>query len=184
MCKRFIVLLAIFGFLAFAGSPAFTQVNDRCPDAVAIDLDQEGFNAAGAASALATIEDTTAGATEDPENDTCGNSTAPGIWYTLEGTGLPMLAETCGERSNYDTRLSLFSGACGELLCVTQNDDACSRTGRCCLSRISWDSVEDETYYILVHGFSSNSGIFELNVTTELPPTACLLYTSPSPRDS
>ncbi|MEC9352473.1 MAG: thrombospondin type 3 repeat-containing protein, partial [Planctomycetota bacterium] len=172
MCKRFLVLLLAVSASVCSDSAAFSQVNDRCPEAIFISLDQEGVNAAGGAVVTATISQSTVGAGQDPENDNCGNSTAPGIWYSVTGSGLHMVAETCGERSNYDTRLSLYSGECGALECVTSNDDACSQPGRCCLSRVSWDSEEDVTYYILVHGFSSNSGIFELEVTSEIPPAA------------
>ena len=83
-----------------------------------------------------------------------------------------MRALTCGEGSQYDTRLSLFSGECGSLTCVTENDDACSNPSTCCLSTINWNSEDGTTYYILVHGFSANAGLYELDVTSELPPAA------------
>jgi hypothetical protein len=150
--------------------------NDLCEAAVAITL-EKGANAQGFAVLTANLGGNTAAGTvartDDPENDSCGDSTAPGVWFSLIGNGQQMSAETCGAGSRYDTRLSLFSGECGSLTCVTSNDDACTQPGQCCLSRISWGSEDGATYYLLVHGFAASSGAFELDVTAELPPPPC-----------
>ena len=146
--------------------------HDVCDRATPLTLDQEGNNAAGAAILFTNLSGTTLGAADDPENDSCGNSNAPGVWYSVVGNGQAMRALTCGEGSQYDTRLSLFSGECGSLTCVTENDDACSNPSTCCLSIINWNSEDGTTYYILVHGFSANAGLYELDVTSELPPAA------------
>ena len=143
--------------------------NDECTGAIALTLDQEG-NALGAAILYTEVVGSTAAMTDDPENDSCGNSSAPGVWYSVVGNGEGMRALTCGVQSLYDTRLSLFEGECGALSCVTSNDDACSNASTCCLSTINWDTEAGKTYYILVHGFSNRSGQYELRVTTELPP--------------
>ena len=114
--------------------------HDVCDRATPLTLDQEGNNAAGAAILSTNLIGTTLGAADDPENDSCGNSNAPGVWYSVVGNGQAMRALTCGEGSQYDTRLSLFSGECGSLTCVTENDDACSNPSTCCLSTINWNS--------------------------------------------
>ena len=143
--------------------------NDMCVRATPVTL-QKGTNAAGAAALVANVVGDTQGFTDDPENDFCGDSNAPGIWYSVAGNGEAMSAATCGVGSLYDTRLSLYEGECGALTCVTSNDDACAQPGRCCLSRVNWTSEDGKTYYILVHGYSANAGAFELDVTAELPP--------------
>ncbi|MEC8935132.1 MAG: thrombospondin type 3 repeat-containing protein, partial [Planctomycetota bacterium] len=143
--------------------------NDECTGAIALTLDQEG-NTFGAAILYTELVGSTAAMTDDPENDSCGNSSAPGVWYSVVGNGEAMRALTCGVQSLYDTRLSLFEGECGALSCVTSNDDACSNASTCCLSTINWNTEAGKTYYLLVHGFSSRSGQYELRVTTELPP--------------
>ena len=72
-------------------------------------------------------------------------------------------------RDSYDTRVSVFSGGldgdCQNLSCVTNNDDSCGLQ-----SSSSWTSERDVIYYVLVHGFSSNSGAYTLNLTSQLPP--------------
>ena len=155
------------------GDVCDNQGNDLCDGAIAITLEKD-TNAEGVALLTANLGGNTAvGATDDPENDFCGNSDAPGVWFSLIGNGQQMSAETCGAGSLYDTRLSLFSGECGSLTCVISNDDACTQPGQCCLSRISWGSEDGATYYLLVHGFAASLGAFELDVTAELPPPAC-----------
>jgi hypothetical protein len=145
------------------------DTNDVCESATALTLDQEATTF-GAALLYTEVIGSTVGMTDDPENDSCGDSNAPGVWYSVVGNGEAMRALTCGVGSRYDTRLSLFEGECGALSCVTQNDDACSNASTCCLSTINWATEAGTTYYILIHGFSNNAGQYELRVTTELPP--------------
>jgi hypothetical protein len=141
--------------------------NDACAGAVVIDL---------AMANPATVSGNTQSSTTDPENDTCGNSNAGGVWYSVVGTGGDMRATTCNAGSNYDTRLSVFSGTCGALACVGENDDdpTCALSG--VRSTVAWRSVFGETYRILVHGYNTSAGNYELAVTGELPP--CLEITS------
>lgn len=112
---------------------------------------------------------------------TCGTSiTAPGVWYRVTGTGSTMTATTCTTAPSYDTKLSVFCGDCGTLTCVGGNDDDCGL-----LSTVSWCSQAGADYLVLVHGFSSNTGPFELGVSsgsapcsgaiTCLQPGACCL---------
>ena len=85
------------------------------------------------------------------------------MWYSVAGNGQAISAETCA--SGFDTRLSVFSGECGDLICVGQNDDACSTR-----SRVSWDSEDGKQYLVLVHGYGSNSGPYQLDVSAVMPP--------------
>ncbi len=155
MCKRFIVLLAVFGLLSWTGSSSFAQTT--CDDAIEIDGND-------------IIEGSTLGgppATEDNEFN-CGPWDSPGAWYMLLGNGGATTVTTCGGNlSTYDTALSVFSGECGDFVCMGANDDACAtfRTD----STVSWDSEEDETYYILVHGWATSKGNFTLT-STQLEP--------------
>ena len=65
MCKRFIVLLAVFGLLASTGSTVFSQENDEPCGAIAL---ESGDSVTGS----------TAAATPD-EGALFPN--APGVWY-------------------------------------------------------------------------------------------------------
>ena len=102
-------------------------------------------------------------------NAACRASSAPGLWYTAEGLGGAMSASLCG--STYDTKLSVYTGECGAVTCLQGNDDSCGLQ-----SVVDGVGETGVTYYILVHGFSSNSGNFTLNVTAEAAD--CISLTS------
>lgn len=94
----------------------------------------------------------------------CGTSiTAPGVWYTFTATTRIATLSTCNS-ANYDTKISVFSGSCTELICVGGNDDApgCGLT-----STFSFVPIIGETYYVLVHGFGSATGNFSLTYDCE-----------------
>ena len=111
------------------------------------------------------ITGTTAGATFDNVG-TCGTSnTAPGVWVALVGTGGQQTVETCGGLTAYDTKISVFSGSCGALTCVDGNDDACGLQ-----SSVTFNTTPGLLYYVLIHGFSSNTGTFSLTTTVNLAP--------------
>ena len=75
----------------------------------------------------------------------CGESiTAPGVWYTLEGTGIATAVGLC-EEANFDTKMSVFQGSCDDLVCLGGNDDFCGFQ-----SAYGWDAEVGVTYYILV----------------------------------
>lgn len=109
-----------------------------------------------------TVSGTTVGATFDNVG-TCGTSnTAPGVWYTFTGTGNDVTVTTC-DQANYDTKLSVFSGSCGSLTCVGGNDDGSGCSGF--TSELTVSTTSGTTYYILVHGFSSGTGDFDLSLS-------------------
>ena len=73
---------------------------------------------------------------------------APGVWYTVVGTGERLRATTSSSNTNFDTKLSVYSGTCGSLICVDGDDD--SGTGF--QSLVDWNSTSGVQYFILVHG--------------------------------
>ena len=89
---------------------------------------------------------------------------APGVFYKLKGKGRHVTASTCFGPYDFDTKISVYkapeddcensvlqpiAGAC--------NDDACSSHR----SRVSWFGVNDQWYYVIVHGYS-DEGRFQL----------------------
>ena len=141
------------------GAPA----NDLCENAIGVEV---GSSTAG----------NTAGATPDLSFPTCVTvNTAPGVWYSVTGTGNTMTATTC-PNSSYDTKVSVYCGDCDTPTCITGNDDNCALSGL--LSSASWCSQAGATYNILVHGFNDDAGAFTLDVTDDGVPcggaTACL----------
>lgn len=155
--------IIIMAGLALALPAAAQPVNDICATATLIDCND-------------VVSGTTVGA--NPESlPSCGTSDGSGgaVWYRFIGTGDEIEVTTCLAGSDYDTKLRVFSGSCGSLVCVTGNDDAsCTFSGL--RSRVTWQSVAGVEYKILVHGYSANQGNYELSL-------ACLLPPAPDPND-
>lgn len=105
---------------------------------------------------------TTKGATFD-DVAYCGtDNTAPGVWYKVVGTGTRITASTCGPLYDYDTKISVFCRSCDEPRCINGIDDNCSDGASPFLSTVSWCSQKGAEYLILVHGYESQVGDFEL----------------------
>lgn len=123
--------------------------NDLCQDAISI-------------AVPSTTSGSTSFATLDAGAPNCGTSvTAPGVWYTVSGTGNTMTVNTC-QNPQTDTKLSVYCGSCDPLAgltCVGANDDACSFQ-----SEVTWCSQSGAEYLILVHGFGTATGGFDLAV--------------------
>jgi hypothetical protein len=121
---------------------------------------------------------TTVGMNTDVEDPGCSAASAAGVWYLLAGTGGSVTASLCG--SSYDTRIDVFSGtSCAAITtCVVGNDDFCGFQ-----SQVTFASVIGTNYYILVNGFSTNTGAYTLNLSccsAGVPNCA----TSPSPANA
>jgi hypothetical protein len=97
-----------------------------------------------------------------------GNNNAPDVFYTFTLAETTVLdIHTCG--SEFDTYLRLFDDT---LTQVAYNDDGCSGwpTGLGSASWIEQYEADPGTYYIMVEGFSSYSGYYELTVEEYIPP--------------
>ena len=101
----------------------------------------------------------------------CGTSTGTGgaSWYTFTGDGADWTASTVSGGTNYDTKLWIFEGACGSLNCVAGNDDFSGVQ-----SQVTFPTTVGLTYYVIVGGYSSSEGNYDLTLTnTEtVPPVA------------
>src|SRR5258706_487356 len=113
--------LRVYGFGSASGQFTLNvtcQVpGDACSGAVPIALSCPG---------PMIITGTTVGASTDASdsNPFCLNSVAPSVWYTFTGNGQSIIASLCGG-TFYDSELSAYSGTCGSLTCITNNDDFC-----------------------------------------------------------
>jgi hypothetical protein len=66
---------------------------------------------------------------------------------TVMGTGGEMVANTCSNTDNLDTKISVYTGNCdNKLSCLSANDNFCGTQ-----SAAAWMSNLGETYYILLH---------------------------------
>lgn len=163
--------LAVVTANASAARGGITPQNDLCTDAIPV-----------------ALPSSTAGSTDDATLDgvaSCGTAnTAPGVWYSVTGTGNTLNASTCGT-ANYDTKISVFCGDCsdsvGDLVCVAGNDDGTGCPGF--TSEIAWCSQPGVEYLILVHGFGAAVGDFTLTLSDDGVPcvgaVACPLPPAP-----
>ncbi|MEZ4874573.1 MAG: T9SS type A sorting domain-containing protein [Flavobacteriaceae bacterium] len=120
-----------------------------------------------------TVQGDTLSATVDAVDDcTAGTPDAPGVWYKWEDTsGLEadVLLSTCSANTDYDTQISVFTGPdCNNLTCVAGNDDSPNCTNF--QSEVEFQSDGNSTYYILVYGFNTGVGNFELSMSCTLIP--------------
>lgn len=89
----------------------------------------------GCANAIMiTNPSTTTGNTSGFTSDVtpCATFSSPGMWYSVTGDGQQFTASLCG--SSYDTWISIYSGTCGALSCISFNDDFCSLQSQTCRS--------------------------------------------------
>lgn len=97
----------------------------------------------------------------DETIDQCGDQMSIGyaVWYSYETDASQLVeASTCGE-SDFDTQITVMSGTCGALTCVSFNDQACGDQ-----SRVSFYAEAGTTYYIMIHGYREASGTFGLTM--------------------
>lgn len=142
---------------------AVAATNDECPSATAVRL-----NGTRTSRYFGSFKD----AGLDDVLDGCGGVelSGPGIWFAVNGTGLPIQASTC-DNAVVDTQITVFTGTCDGLQCVGANDDACGQQ-----SLIVWLSVKDETYYVMVTGTDLESAAnpeFSLLVTETAANDVC-----------
>lgn len=80
-------------------------------------------------------------------------------WYAYSGSETSQITvSTCG--SSFDTRIHVFSGSCGSLTCVAQNDDGCSMQ-----SLLTFTAEAGVNYLIRVGGFGPANGTFNFSVS-------------------
>jgi hypothetical protein len=143
--------------------PADQGFNDHCESAIPT-------------NPFSTYSGTTVGATPDALVASCGGATAVvanGVWYTVVGTGSPLVASTC-EGTNFDTQISVFVGfGCSELECVDGSDQHCGDQ-----SLVEFDTFPGFHYYILVHGYLGSYGDFTLSIYSDVEET--IYKTTPS----
>lgn len=104
----------------------------------------------------------------------CGGiSTGGQRWYVYEAPfSSTVVISTINSMTNFDTYLKVYTGSCGSLTCVGQNDDASGTFS----SQISFNATAGTTYLIRVGGFVSLQGTFGLTIDCGggcLDQTAC-----------
>ncbi|OAV43789.1 hypothetical protein A3850_004430 [Lewinella sp. 4G2] len=113
------------------------------------------------------VTGTTSGSTALFGQLACGAVNTRGVWYRFTGTGNQ--AELSTEGSSFDTRLTVYSGACTTLTCVGSNDDASSSVATSAISLCTRAGLE---YYVYLDSKNGETGDFNLlyDATPASPP--------------
>ncbi|MBL7778091.1 MAG: fibronectin type III domain-containing protein, partial [Chitinophagales bacterium] len=145
-----------YGNWSSTGVFVTTMTNDDCAGAIAL---------SSCTGSPKTKSGTTTGSTVDAIYSNCGaggsGTTERGVWYTYAGDDNAVTMTTCDPSGiGYDSRITVYSGSCGALTCVTSNDDM---TPGCATgsfrSLVNFNAFAGTTYYIFVHGFQSGAGL-------------------------
>lgn len=160
-------LLLVHGFGAATGNFNLTLT---CGDLVDGDVCEDAI---GPLAVPSVTPGSTTGATADePPDIDCGTTvTAPGVWYTVVGTGNTMSASTCqgGGGAGYDTKISVYCADCETKECIGGNDDD-SACGLDFSSTVAWPTQAGATYDVFVHGFGAATGDFDLAILDDGEP--------------
>ena len=163
---------AAFGEYTLTVTCNDVAANDQCDDAIALTC---GTVTAGSTT-FATNDSAIAANCVDTFDPTPFNPTvdvtAPGVWYTYTDPLAGLVSDirlTMCDDATFDTKISVYEGGCGALTCVAANDDDDDCTGFTSTVEFQTDGVS--TYYILVHGFGTQTGDFNLSLEcTPVPP--------------
>jgi len=88
--------------------------------------------------------------------------TAGQHWYTLTTPACAGTVSINTIGSGYDTKLHVYTGACGgPWTCIAGDDDSAGNL----MSLVNFAGAASTTYYIRVGGFSTASGAYQVNIT-------------------
>lgn len=120
----------------------------------------------------------------------------PGIWWWVEGTGDLIKVSSCNKQTNIKVKMSVFSGSCDELECVTGSEDPDFECTTCdevnaigewktFATAITFQSELEKNYYVLVQQADEQPGTIWLNFQTPIIPQNdnCVDAIGPVPRD-
>eukprot|EP00537_Pseudo-nitzschia_pungens_P005304 CAMPEP_0172377398 /NCGR_PEP_ID=MMETSP1060-20121228/68883_1 /TAXON_ID=37318 /ORGANISM="Pseudo-nitzschia pungens, Strain cf. cingulata" /LENGTH=409 /DNA_ID=CAMNT_0013105083 /DNA_START=91 /DNA_END=1320 /DNA_ORIENTATION=+ len=139
---------------------------------------------------VATIDDVNGGF--------CGVSIdRPGIWWWVEGTGDIITVSSCHKQTEIKVKMSVFTGSCDDLQCVTGTDQPDYECPVCKVpnpleewktfaTSLSFPSELGQNYYILVQQEAEfERGTVWLNFQTPIIPQNdnCVDAIGPVPRD-
>ena len=159
----------------FGGATGDFDLTVTCDDAVENDVCEDSI---GPLAVGSVTSGSTTGATldEPPDIDFGTAVTAPGVWYTVTGTGNTMTASTCNDGNpatggaNYDSKISVYYADCENPECIGGQDDD---LGNCSgfSTNFSWPTQAGKDYQVLVHGFGSATGDFDLAILDDGVPS-------------
>ncbi|MBU2913272.1 BspA family leucine-rich repeat surface protein, partial [Reichenbachiella agariperforans] len=149
--------------------------NDFCSDAITVTIGETVSGNTTFASNDAAVASSCGNNEVRNDNDGENGGISVGVWYKLVGNGETITLNTCtGDKYDFDdTSLSVYTGSCTTgLVCLAGNEDGeqaeCGGDGY--LARLSFNSVLDEEYFVLVDGYGDAKGEFDL-ITSSVPTT-------------
>mmetsp|Transcript_23092 Transcript_23092/g.64021 ORF Transcript_23092/g.64021 Transcript_23092/m.64021 type:complete len:1199 (+) Transcript_23092:123-3719(+) len=97
-----------------------------------------------------------------------GSNAIQGVWHKIIGTGLTMTFSVCNNETDFDARITMFTGSCNGLTCISHTQSQCGVNDEVMIT-----THVGETYYVLVHGeHSSSFGNYRLDIgETEINDT-------------
>ena len=126
-----------------------------------------------------TVNSTSTGDPTASCNSVTIQAAAGGVFYRFTGTGNAVTMSTCNAGTTYDSKLFVYTGACGALTCVTANDDAACAANSTA-STVTFTSVLGTSYLVFVSGYNANQGPFVLTTTCVSPPPTITSFTPTS----
>ncbi len=154
-CSKFIGMVCFMLFSQFAA--AYGIPNDECSGALSIACGQY------------VTGDTEYADDDDAPQCMTSNGDAGGMWYKFIGTGNCLILSTCNDYTDFNTKLRVYTGDCGDLECVIGNndDESCEYDNN--RSTVTFSSTLGTTYYVLIHGKNNSQGDFKLTMTCSEP---------------
>ena len=149
---------------AFTLNRTITIPNDPCSGAFLVAIP----SATAGTTVGATLDAGLPVCTGPGVNDFGGNTaiTAPSLWYRVNSpVNQTIYADVLN--ASHDSKLSVYTGSCASPVCVTMNDDV----NTAFKSKVAFQAVAGQDYFIMVHGFGSGAGTFTLNVTADATPS-------------
>uniref|UniRef100_UPI0005548F7F IPT/TIG domain-containing protein n=1 Tax=Hymenobacter sp. IS2118 TaxID=1505605 RepID=UPI0005548F7F len=133
--------------------------NDMCANAISLTCGQTVRGT--------SVGNTTAG---DPDSGCSEDTDGGGVFYSIVGTGGDITVSLCDPTTDYDTRMFVFSGTCGSLQCVGENDDDATCGSNSVASTVTFRSVAGTKYLVMVGGFGGETGAFGLSASCAAVP--------------
>ena len=127
--------------------------NDQCSNATQLAINGQ------------PVTGSTIFASDNGLNDYCeaaGNLSAPGVWYSIVGTGEMLELVTTHD---FVMLPSIYTGTCSNLVCADGVDTTFFPS-----RPLIWSSNIGELYYILSHGAFSEVGNFQLSIVERARP--------------
>jgi hypothetical protein len=149
---------------SFTLNRTITIPNDPCSGAILVAIP----SATAGTTVGATLDAGLPVCTGPGVNDFGGNTaiTAPSLWYRVNSpVNQTIYADVLN--ASHDSKLSVYTGSCAAPVCVTMNDDV----NGAFKSKLAFQAVAGQDYFIMVHGFATAAGTFTLNVTADATPS-------------